>query len=56
LGIALGKELLQFYPDSNEIREELALCYYWSDTSILENIVNGNELLNQIEADMVNNN
>jgi len=48
LAIALGRELLCVYPQSNTIREEMALCYYWMDDD-LQNKYKGNRLLNEID-------
>jgi GR25 family glycosyltransferase involved in LPS biosynthesis len=49
LAVALGKELLSLYPNSNIIREEMAVSYYWMDSNKIENKYNGNRLLNEIE-------
>ena len=49
LATALGKELLDVYPNSNIIKEEMALSYYWMDSDDLENKYKGNRLLNEIE-------
>lgn len=49
LAIALGKELLSVYPDSNIIREEMALSHYWIDSDNLDHKYKGNRLLNEIE-------
>lgn len=50
LAIALGRELLSVYPDSNIIREEMALSYYWMDSDDTQiNIQKGNRLLNEID-------
>ena len=49
LATVLGRELLGVYPNSNIIREEMALSYYWMDSDDLENNYKGNRLLNEIE-------
>jgi len=49
LAITLGKELLSVYQNSNIIREEMALSYYWIDSDDIENKYKGNRLLNEIE-------
>lgn len=48
LATVLGKELLDVYPDSNIIREEMALSYYWMTGDDIENKYKGNRLLNEI--------
>jgi GR25 family glycosyltransferase involved in LPS biosynthesis len=49
LATALGRELLNIYPNSNIIREEMALSYYWIDSDSLDHKYKGNRLLNEIE-------
>jgi GR25 family glycosyltransferase involved in LPS biosynthesis/GT2 family glycosyltransferase len=50
LATELGKELLNVYPNSNIIREEMAISYYWIDgKENIENMYVGNRLLNEIE-------
>jgi hypothetical protein len=46
LATARGRELLDVYPNSNIIKEEMALSYYWMDSDDLENKYKGNRLLN----------
>lgn len=49
LVIALGNELLNVYPNSTIIKEELALSYYWIDSDNVDYKYKGNRLLNEIE-------
>ena len=50
LATMLGREFLKVYVNSNIIKEEMALSYYWMDDSNnLENKYKGNRLLNEIE-------
>ena len=49
LVIALGRELLGVYPDSNTIREEMALSHYWIDFNDIYHKYQGNRLLSEIE-------
>ncbi len=49
LAVVLGRELLGIYPDSNVIKEEMALSQYWMDSDDIENKYAGNRLLNEIE-------
>ena len=49
LATALGRELLQVYPNSNIIREEMALSHYWIDSDDVDRKYKGNRLLNEID-------